>query len=84
MPNHKHRFQEKTEDATRSTNPTAQVHSIAFFCNLPPPPVFQRYLEPQSHFGDKALKFQVVCPQNGTVVLKGLRRPSVNFAFAKH
>ena len=26
----------------------------------------------QSHFGDKPLKFQVVCPQNGTAVLKGL------------
>ena len=29
-------------------------------------------LEPQSAFGDKLLKFQVVCPQNGTAVLKGL------------
>ena len=29
-------------------------------------------LEPQSRFGDKPLKFQVVCPQNGTAVLKGL------------
>ena len=28
-------------------------------------------LEPQSRFGDKPLKFQVVCPQNGTAVLKG-------------
>ena len=28
-------------------------------------------LEPQSRFGDKAVKFQVVCPQNGTAVLKG-------------
>ena len=28
---------------------------------------------PQSHFGDKPVKFQVVCPQNGTAVLKGLR-----------
>ena len=31
-------------------------------------------LEPQSHFVDKADKFQVVCPQNGTAVLKGLIR----------
>ena len=29
-------------------------------------------LEPQSRFGDKPLKFQVPCPQNGTAVLKGL------------
>ena len=29
-------------------------------------------LEPQSRFGDKPLQFQVVCPQNGTAVLKGL------------
>ena len=26
----------------------------------------------QSRFGDKSLKFKVVCPQNGTAVLKGL------------
>ena len=30
-------------------------------------------LEPQSHVGDNPVKFQVVCPQNGTAVLKGLR-----------
>ena len=29
-------------------------------------------LEPQSCFGDKPPKFQVVCPQNGTAVLEGL------------
>ena len=29
-------------------------------------------LEPQSRFGDKPIKFQVVCPQNGTAVLKRL------------
>ena len=29
-------------------------------------------LKPQSRFGDKPLKFQVVCPQNGTAVLKEL------------
>ena len=29
-------------------------------------------LELQSQFGDNALKFQVVCPQIGTAVLKGL------------
>ena len=29
-------------------------------------------LEPQSRFGDKRLKFQVVCPQDGTAVLKGI------------
>ena len=32
-------------------------------------------LEPQSRFGDKPLKFQVVCPQNGTAVLKELTLP---------
>ena len=32
-------------------------------------------LEPQSRCGDKPLKFQVVCPQNGTAVLKGLIGP---------
>ena len=31
-------------------------------------------LEPQSRFGEKPLKFQVVCPQNGTAVLNGLSR----------
>ena len=30
-------------------------------------------LESQSRFGDKSLKFEVVCPQNGTGVLKGLK-----------
>ena len=30
-------------------------------------------LEPQSRFGDKLPQFQVVCPQNGTAVLKGLK-----------
>ena len=29
-------------------------------------------LEPQSRFGDKLLEHWVVCPQNGTAVLKGL------------
>ena len=29
-------------------------------------------LEPQSRFGSKPVKFQIVCPQNGTAVLKGL------------
>ena len=29
-------------------------------------------MEPQSAFGDTLLKFQVVCPQNGTAVPKGL------------
>ena len=35
-------------------------------------------------FGDKPVKFQVVCPQNGTAVLNGFtrsRRNSVTFAF---
>ena len=29
-------------------------------------------LEPQSRFGDKALEICLVCPHNGTAVLKGL------------
>ena len=33
-------------------------------------------LEPESRFGDKPFKFQVVCPQNGTAVLKGLKGTS--------
>ena len=37
-------------------------------------------LEPQSHFEDKPLKFQVICPQNGTAVLKGL----INLPPASH
>ena len=36
-------------------------------------------LEPQSRFGGKPLKFQVFCPQNGTAVLKGLKRKVPNF-----
>ena len=31
-------------------------------------------LEPQSRFGDKIVKFQVICPQNATAVLRGLNR----------
>ena len=30
-------------------------------------------LEPQSRYGDNRLKLQVVCPPNGTAVLKGLK-----------
>ena len=30
-------------------------------------------LEPQSRFGDRPVKFRVVCPQNGTAVLNGSR-----------
>ena len=29
-------------------------------------------LEPQSRFGDKPVKLYVICPQNGTAVLKGV------------
>ena len=36
-------------------------------------------LEPQFRFGDKPLKFQVVYPQNGTAVLKGLTRTVLQF-----
>ena len=31
--------------------------------------VFLTLLEPQSRFGDKPFKLQVICPQNGTAVL---------------
>ena len=34
---------------------------------------FLTLLEPQTRFGDKPLKFQVACPQNGTAARKGLR-----------
>ena len=34
-------------------------------------------LVPQSRFGDKPLKFQVICPQNGTAVLNELREAPV-------
>ena len=34
-------------------------------------------LEPESRFGDKLFKFQVVCPQNGTGALKGLTMTSI-------
>ena len=30
-------------------------------------------LEPQSRFGDKLREVWVVCPENGTAVLKGIR-----------
>ena len=40
---------------------------------------FLTLLEPQSRFGDKPVKFQVVCPQNGTEVLKGLTVTKVFF-----
>ena len=36
------------------------------------PQQFLTLLEPQSRFGDKPVNFQLVCPQNGTAVLKGL------------
>ena len=42
-------------------------------------------LEPQSRFGDKPLKLQVVCPQNGTAVLKGLsEEPAVRIKKNTH
>ena len=34
-------------------------------------------LEPQSRFGDKLLEIRLVCPQNGTALLKGLRRSAI-------
>ena len=39
-------------------------------------------LEPQSPFGDKPVKFQVVCPRNVTAVLKGLRQLLVPVIFS--
>ena len=36
-------------------------------------------LEPQPRFGDKTLVIRVVCPQNGTAVLKGLRVDQMRF-----
>ena len=57
--------------------------------------VFERYRidsfllplsEPQSRFGDNPPKCQVICPQNGAAVLKGLTtvcvlKPIVTFSF---
>ena len=37
------------------------------------PSISKHLLKPQSRFGDKPLKFQVVRPQNGTAVVKGLK-----------
>ena len=39
------------------------------------------HLELQYRFGDKALKFQVVCPRNGTGVLKGLTHLELQYRF---
>ena len=39
-----------------------------------PSPPCPNFLQPQSRFGNKPLKFQVGCPENGTAVLKGLRQ----------
>ena len=41
-------------------------------------------LEPRFRFGDKPLKFQLVCPQNGTAVLKGLRFFILLYRNSKH
>ena len=38
-------------------------------------------LEPQSRFGDNPLKFQVLCPQIGTSVLKGLTPKNTFISF---
>ena len=38
-------------------------------------------LEPQSRFGDKLLENWVVCPPNGTAVLKGLKNPNTSSTF---
>ena len=46
--------------------------SIFFYFHFFFPETVLTLLEPQPRFGDKPLKFQVVCPQNGTAVLKGL------------
>ena len=41
-------------------------------------------LEPQSRFGDKSLKFQAVCPQNGTAVLKGVNPLATEVPIWRH
>ena len=43
--------------------------------------LYSTLLELQSHFGDKPVKIQVVCPQNGTPVLIGLIPGSLWFTF---
>ena len=52
-----------------------QVRRLATLCQL------IALLGPQSRFGDKLLEIRLVCPQNGTAVLKGLG--SVNMARAE-
>ena len=49
---------------THFKNFCAQQRRHSYLCT--------RYLEPQSRFGDNPLEFQVLCPQVGTAVLKGL------------
>ena len=52
------------------TIPTAKLLRLKFRAVLTP-------LEPQSRFGDKLLENLMVCPQNGTAVLKGLNAIAV-------
>ena len=40
--------------------------------DIPHKGIILTFLELQSHFGDKPLKFQVISPHNGTAVIKGL------------
>ena len=51
----------------RSSSPP--LNSVRFTILVEQPSL--TLLELQSHFGDKPLKFQVVCTPNGTAVLKG-------------
>ena len=57
-------------------------HSEALNKNL----LVDGFLELQPRFGGKALKFQAVCPQNGTAALKGLNTNNKNWevAFSLH
>ena len=63
----------KVETKTKKTNRKRKQRLWGRTClPLCIPQQFLTLLEPQSAFGDKLLNFQVVCPQNGTAVLKGL------------
>ena len=54
---------EMAEDAARSLNRLCSREGNACFLTL---------LEPRSRFGDKLPRIRLLCPQNGTAVLKGL------------
>ena len=49
------------------------AHPLGRISDPVPSKICLNPLEPRSRFGDKPLKFQVACPQNGTAALKGVK-----------